>query len=338
MDFEGFYLDVEEEPQENGMLRYDEVRAIVNNYVAAVNCFGRVEAIAKELYAHTSCRFGEDAPAFSFGGQVSFHIQSDDRVVTKEQFARAMQLKCWRYIFDRVGIEKYVTSGVLADVNKFIASRQNYPFTMRNVYRMLEVIVGTREQTMNRAIVEAVDKFTEHTHENRFGVEGWKTNAGHLLNRKFITGWFAEPAWSGGCMRIRDRQSRYDTITDLVKALCFVTGTRYEDIPPIKAASIERDAEGKMIWSSNRRPTERELEVGPKSYYDAEGYDSFKPNTWYEWGFFRFKVFKKGTGHFQFLRTEDWTALNRAYAKIKGQVLPENTTAFSKRTQYATAA
>ncbi len=335
MDFDGFYLDVEEETQANGMMRYDEIRAVVNNYVSAVRCFEKVEALSAELGTYTARKFGENNYPFRFGLALTFHVShKDDGIITKEAFAQGMQMQCWRYIFDRVGIEKYVTSGVLADVNKFIASRQNYPFTMRNVYRMLEVIVGTREQTMNRAIVEAVDKFTANTHENRFGLEGWKTNAGHLLNMKFITGWFAVPAWEGGRMSIRDYQSRYDQIADLVKALCFVTGKRWEDVPSIKTASIERDAAGRMVWASNRRPTDAERENGASNVYDAEGYDSFRPNTWYQWGFFRFKVFKKGTGHFQFLRKEDWVALNRAYAKIKGHVLPENTTAFSQRTQH----
>ena len=48
---------------------------------------------------------------------------------------------------------------------------------------MLEIIVGTREQTMNRAIVEAVDNFTRHTDENRYGIEGWKTNSGYMLSK-----------------------------------------------------------------------------------------------------------------------------------------------------------
>ena len=48
-----------------------------------------------------------------------------------------------------------------------------------------------------------------------------------------------------------------------------------------------------------------------------------KPNTWYDWGFFEFKLYKKGTGHFKFKDEKVWEILNRTYAKIKGQVLPE---------------
>lgn len=40
-------------------------------------------------------------------------------------------------------------------------------------------------------------------------------------------------------------------------------------------------------------------------------------------GFFDFKGFKKGTMHLKFKDKKVWEMLNRRYAKIKGQVLPE---------------
>ncbi len=58
-------------------------------------------------------------------------------------------------------------------------------------------------------------------------------------------------------------------------------------------------------------------------YPTPDNYNKFYPNTWYSWGFFDFKVFKKGTGHFKFKDQKIWETLNRAYAKAKGQVLPE---------------
>jgi hypothetical protein len=66
--------------------------------------------------------------------------------------------------------------------------------------------------------------------------------------------------------------------------------------------------------------------------------DSFKylnPNQWYENGFFRFKGFKKGTIHIEFIDTKIWEQLNRAYAKIKGQVLPESVSFGNKKEQQA---
>jgi len=52
-----------------------------------------------------------------------------------------------------------------------------------------------------------------------------------------------------------------------------------------------------------------------------EGY--LTAGQWYEWGFFEFKVFKKGSGHFKFKDLKVWETINRQYAEIKGEVLPE---------------
>lgn len=278
-DFDGFFLNDDEERGEDGIMSYNEIRAIVNSYVAAVKCFDKCRDAMVEMNRCTS--------NFGFSQNFSFTVEYNQTVCTKEDFARHMQMKAWKYIFNKVNIEKYVTQGVMADINAFINSRLNYPFTLRNVYKMLEIIVGTRASIMNRAIVEAVDNFTKHTHENRYGVEGWKTNEAHLLNKKFITGWISTLSYSGG-LELRTYQCRStDYVIDLMKALCFITATDFDSIKP------------------------------------AFEWRNMKANTWYDWGFFEFKVFKKGTGHFKFKDEKVWENLNRTYAKIKGQVLPE---------------
>lgn len=277
-DYDGFFYQPDIDSAGDGVVTYNEAYAVVNSYVAALQCFDRCKELSEEMERYTSVT--------GFGGGFKFIVRDrEDGIVSKELFAKQMQRHCWNHIFKKIGIEKYATRGVMEDINKFIESRKNYPFTMRNIYRMIEIIVGTREQIMNRAIVEAVDNFTMHTHENRYGVEGWKTNSGHLLNKKFIVGWIAE-SW-GNRINIRSYSCRnYDHIIDLLKALCYLTGKNFEDIE--KGYSL------------------REL----------------SPNTWYDWEFFEFKVFKKGTGHFRFKDEKVWELLNRTYAKIKGHVLP----------------
>jgi hypothetical protein len=107
-----------------------------------------------------------------------------------------------------------------------------------------------------------------------------------LLNKKFITERVAEVSFSG--FQICYSSYSVERLDDLNKALCYITGTEYNSIPRL------RDVDSKPM-----------------------------PNLWYEWGFFDFKVFKKGTGHFKFKDEKVWEQLNRTYAKIKEQVLPE---------------
>lgn len=294
--FEGFYLDTDEDIQDNAVIGFNEIKAVVNTYVAAVRCFEKVEAVAEELKAFTNVKFagkqlenGEyETHELSFGSGISFKTSyNENEIITKEAFSRAFQKKCWNYIFDRVNIQKYVTKGVMEDINVFINNRKNYPFTVRNISKMLDIIVGTRENTMKKAIVEAVDNFTRNTHENRFGVEGWKTNAGHLLNKKFIVNYVAGYEF-GNNLRVRTYNShQVDYLVDLQKALCLITAIDFDTIETV---------------------------------YQLK---DLTANQWYDWGFFEFKVYKKGTGHFKFKDEKVWEQLNRTYAKIKGQVLPE---------------
>jgi predicted rRNA methylase YqxC with S4 and FtsJ domains len=274
-NWDGFFYSTQEESQSNGIMSYNEVRAIVNTYVAAVKCFDKAYEIGQELSRLT----GEQAFNITVGQEKNIH--------SKEQFAREFQIKQWKRVFNKLNLEKFVTNGVMKDINKFTNSRLNYPFTMKNIYRMIDIILGTREATMNRAICEAIDNFTRHTHENRFGVEGWKTNEGHLLNRKFIASNIAEDCkWSGFKMHFQSHSMDY--LDDLNKAICYLTGTDFASIPHLR--------------NIDEKPV---------------------PNHWYDWGFFDVKVYKKGTGHFKFKDEKVWEILNRAYGKIKGQVLPD---------------
>lgn len=295
LNFDDFYLDSDTDIQESAVISFNEIKAVVNTYIAAVKCFDKVEAVAAELKAFTNVTFvGKELEngkyethELSFGSGISFKTSyNENEIITKDAFSRAFQKKCWNYIFDRVNIQKYVTKGVMEDINVFINNRKNYPFTVRNISKMLDIIIGTRESTMNKAIVEAIDNFTKHTHENRYGVEGWKTNEAHLLNKKFICNWISEVSYRG---ELKLRSGRVDEITDLMKAICYIVGKNFDDIP--------------SHWDIS------------KNY--------IKPNTWYDWGFFEFKLYKKGTGHFKFKDENVWEILNRTYAKIKGQVLPE---------------
>ena len=157
---------------------------------------------------------------------------------------------------------------------------------------MFEIIVGTRQETFNRALEEAIDNFTKYTHENRFQVDGWKTNSSYMLNQKIIVN--AVCGYGFGS-QLKVNYDSYSTryLNDLTKVLCSLTGKNYDNIQDI------------YMHQRNNIP-------------------ELKTNTWYEWGFFEFKVFKKGTGHFKFKNIEDWYILNQAYGKLKGFTLTEN--------------
>jgi hypothetical protein len=139
-------------------------------------------------------------------------------------------------------------------------------------------------------VEEAIDSLTMFTKENRYGVEGWATNSGYMLNQRFIRPSMAELAYSNQSkVRLQTYGGQWDEIQDLIKALCFITGRAIEEV----------------------RTPER---ISENQYW---------PGDWYDWGFFLFRPYKKGTVHFEFKDQEVWAAVNARYARIKGQVLPE---------------
>jgi len=217
-------------------------------------------------------------------------------VTDKESYKKELQKSAWKYLFAKMNMDKYVTSGVMKDINSFVEKQTKIPFTMRNIYKMFEIIVGTRQETFNRSLVEAVDKFTEYTHENRYNVEGWKTNAGHLLNKKFIVPYMFEETYQKDGLSIK-HSSNQDKIEDLIKVLCNIEAQNFNSIPHLYNYVNDQDCKFRK--------------------------EKFQSNTWYSWGFFEIKGFKKGTMHLKFKDDNVWANVNRSYAKVKGQVLPE---------------
>jgi hypothetical protein len=284
-EFEGFFMgEDEEEIQGEGIMQYNEVRALVNRYVGTMKMFDRMKAEIESV----NLMIGQINMS-----SINLQIGHDKDITSKEQFSKILQKQSWKYIFQKMNMEKYVTSGVMKDINKFVETQEKVPFTMRNIYRMLEIIVGTRKETFNRALEEAIDNFTKYTHENRFGVEGWKTNSGHMLNKKFIVEGIMET------MSYMGFNVKYDTyglrkIDDLVKVLCNITGRDYNTI-------------GSLYRFNYNSKHEKLFQI--------------EPNTWYEWGFFDVKFFKKGTMHVKFKENDSWFLLNKAYGELKGFVL-----------------
>lgn len=294
-DFNGFFMDDdEEEEQGDGIIKFNEVRALVQGYVSSIECFDEVAAAMDKLNQKTS-RLGISS--------VSIQISHRENVTSKEQYAKYLQKESWRYIFKKMNMEKYLTQEVKKKINAFVEQQEKYPFTMKNIYHMMDMIFQTRGNIMNQALEEIVDKFTEHTHENRFGVEGWKTNSGHMLNKKFIINYIADKTYDGNHVEIKYpsyQGSGVHRIDDLTKVLCSIIGRNYDSIGSVyEFRDMREDTNGR------------------------KGTKYLLTNHWYEWGFFKFKVYKKGTMHLKFKNIEDWYSLNKAYGELKGFSLPE---------------
>lgn len=297
-NFEGFFIEEDEvQIEQEGIQRYDEVKAIVNRYVGAIKNFDKMFS-ELEILNNSMKEIGVSVLELEFS--------RNERIMDRDSFSKMLQKRSWEYIFNKMNLSKFVTSGVMKDINKFVEQQTKYPFTMKNIYKMFDVIIGTREHTFNRALEEAIDKITMHTHENRYNVEGWKTNSGYMLNEKFICENVA------GFNFNSDLKVKYDSyssnrIDDLIKVICQITG---KDYLKLKEEHFTDQGINKIKFSSG-------------NIYNFFDY-VLQPNKWYDYAFFEVKFFKKGTAHFKFKNKNDWYLLNQAYGKLKGFTLKEN--------------
>jgi predicted RNA methylase len=308
-EFDGYFdLSEEYEQQDNGIMEFNEIRAIVNRYVGAVKMFdnvmeanSQINSLIEPIRSDLGITFGAVSRSNQYG------------TVTRDFFKKELQKSAWKTVFNKLKMQKYVTKKVMDEINKFVHQNENVPFTLSNIYKMMEMIVGTHGQRMGKVIVEAFDRITSHA-ENRMGRESWKTNDQWMVNRKFILPGMVESNYSGNISISHYYHSNHP-IDDVHKALCYLTVKNYEEIGDIFDFMHRVDPEY-MKSSKTKRPTEQ-LQWG----------------KWFEFGFFRMKGYMKGTLHCEFLDEKVWEIFNIEACKAKGWQLGEDYTHdFRKKT------
>lgn len=333
----GYFSEEEDdfEGQENGLMSYNAVREVVQRYVTAVRLYDTVLGSAvemNELIKHV----GDITDERDDKKPIVFTCSAGDVAINRNMFMKQLQKKSWGWIFNKMNMDKYVTSDVMKDINKYIEDTKMLKFTMKNIYKMFEMVIGTSSQYMDKALVKVFDVLTTHTHENRWCVEGWKTNSDYLVNRKFIKPYACSRGFLDGKMEISWGDRRHVEMEDLQKALCYTEGQNYDKLISLgcridsyiylkKNGEYVRNKEYKHTWEKFR--TEAEADYFMMNNRD-QGYTLEYPpkwGEWFDWGFFRVKLFKKLTGHFEFKSEDTWMRFNQNIARIKGFPLPEKT-------------
>lgn len=275
-----------------GLVQYNLVRDLVNRYVSAVKLFDETMAAANKI--NDMARFDDGDRTRAHYLPIEFGAYSSDGKhinVTRQQYKKQMQRYYWRIIFDKLNMEKYATNGLREQLNRFIEKQVEVPFTMHNIYQVLNMVIQTTGQRMDKVLLEAFDLICSLSAENSTAGEKWKTNANYMVNRKFIVPYMTnyDARWPRDYVTL-SYSSNETKVIDVVKALCYITGTDYNSIRSLNG----------LIYESK-------IPYG----------------EWFEWAFFRVKAFKKGTMHFEFLDEAVWAKFNQAVAKQRGWVLPK---------------
>lgn len=288
-EFDGYLFSEEEEEEYNGsegLMPYNVIQDVVNRYIMAVSKFDAVMAASQEINDLTSLIGGCSIKFGAYRSNKNFHS-----TVTREMFKKQLQKESWGFIFNKLNMSKYVTSKVRETINNFVEQQQNVPFTMRNIYTMLDMIVKTQGNRMNQSLVEAFEMICSFSAENSTAGETWKTNANYMVNRKFIVPYMCsyDSRWPESHVE-SSYSGNANKIDDLNTALNYISGTQFNQ-------NLRQ-----FLW-------DKKIPWG----------------EWVEFGYFRIKGFKKGTMHFEFLDEKLWMDFNQRVAKIKGWALPKKT-------------
>jgi hypothetical protein len=327
--FGDYFTTEEDEPEANvnGLMSYNAVREVVQRYVNACKLYDEVLENAVKMSALISpiiSGYGESA-------KLSFTCSQDLVPTNRQTFAKNLQKESWNWIFNKLNMQKYATRGLRDDINKFVEEQVKIPFTMKNIYKMLDLVVNTQSQRMDKALLEVFDRLTMHYHDNRYGVEGWKTNSHYLINQKFIIDnvCYQDQRWYKGQSRI-EMSSHIDILEDMMKALCYITGQDYAKKPTLYAVckySHKAIVDGEIVCADNYKShvDERLTELRAKGIEAEYRYEhDYSYGNWFTWTFFECKAYKKGTMHFKFRDENVWALFNQHIARIKGYPLPEN--------------
>lgn len=282
-EFDGFFVEPDEQEQQaNGIITHNVVREIVNRYVAACKLFEKQVQSGVEM---------QQLIGGFFKAELAFTIEKEREALTYQQFKKQLQKSAWGWVIEKMKLEKYSTSSLTADINRFVERQEGIPFTMRNVYKMIDIVIGTAASRMDKALLDIFDKLTEHYKENRFNIEGWATNSHYMVNEKFIlpggcrSGWSGQPQFDWGSHSVK-------MMDDLTKALCYITGDRYENHSSL--TTINHTKPYNVFWGE-----------------------------WFDFGFFEMRCYKKRTVHCKFRSRDVWARFNQEVARIKGYPLPE---------------
>lgn len=306
-EFDGIAMDCMDADAMNantaeGLVQYNFVRDLVNRYREAVRLFDNAIATAHAIN-EVACFPTDGLPSgwerYTSPLPIVFEAHRTNRdnqrtgPVTHAEYRKELQKYYWKIIFRKMKMEKYATTKLREDINRYVENNASRPFTMANIFKVLNVVIQTNVQRMQKAVEEAFDLICSLSAENSTAGETWKTNANYMVNRKFIVDYMCnyDGRYPHPYVDLHYSSNR-DKLEDICKALCYLMGKNYDEVG--------------SLWT---KVNEERPDWG----------------TWFNWGFFRCRGYKKGTMHFEFLDEAVWAKFNQTVAQARGWHLGKQT-------------
>lgn len=232
---------------------------------------------------------------------------SDNLKDVYNDFIDTAKQNAWNVIFEQIGLGKYMTSGLRQKLIEFRDTQGSMELTKENINALFNYIMFNISDIMNQTVVEVYDMFTRYFKGNTEHNEGWKTNKRFRCNRKVILPNTVSAGFKPEIYGYDPYYSvdSYGRLEDIDKAMCWLTGSDYDNLVTQQAYDRGRLRES----SSSRHSIAATIPTIPVGSTD-----------WHDSAFFRVKAFKKGTIHLEFKDEDVWNRFNIAVNEGKNQL------------------
>jgi len=227
--------------------------------------------------------------------------------IAYDNFLDYIKDKAWRQIISQIGLDKYMTSTMQQTMQDFRDAQGSMELNKANIMALFQMLMGNLGNIMNRCVSDVYDLFTSYYKGNTSCEEGWKTNKRYKANRKVIIPNCADAGFMPQRYGYEEffRTSIYRSLSDIDKAMCWLTGQNYEKLDNNPCRSFT----GPSAEQASRMTISAAIEsirVGDQNWHDS--------------AFFRVKAFKKGTVHIEFKDEALWTKFNVTVNKEKNLI------------------
>lgn len=208
-----------------------------------------------------------------------------------DKFLEASNKAAWDHLFRKTKLGSITTEGVRKELEKLQANQGAMAFTADNMKSLFDFLFLNREQVIKQCILEVFDELTKYHKDNRQSYPGWKTNTAYMVKARFILPSIGSYQWD------RIDYSSERKLDDIQKALCFLSGKKFDSIRTISQMYK------KELWPGINFPFGKKIESE----------------------FFITKLFKKRSMHFLWRDEDLRVAFNTFVARQRWGELPEKT-------------
>lgn len=153
---------------------------------------------------------------------------SSDIVTSYNSFLDQMLDTAWNKVYKHPKLSALLTFKAEKDIERFRASQGGVDFNLENIASLIIEIEKRSGSIVDACISEVFDWFTKYHPDNREYVEGWKSNECWRVGKRIVLPQVVDKKL--GSYGIDLAKSR--EIDDMDRAMCVVTGTKFDSILP----------------------------------------------------------------------------------------------------------